>query len=417
VSASWLTLTTSALREPKTTVIAELARLLVDDGQRVLIAACTHTAVNTALAKVVEAGVADVLRVGARKRTSAELDAALRAADHDPDAHFSRELSSGAASLSQLRFRIESAPVVAATTNACASDRVFDVLHRQAGEGVAPFDVAIVDEASQLTEPMALAPINLARRFVLVGDDFQLPPVVTASDALTANLEPPAWEALREAGVAGLDRSLFERLRPHVPHVLLTVQYRMNEDVQRFPNQAFYHDRLRAAPTAAARRLPLSSDHLATLDDEMRRRLDPERASVWVATEGGSSRHVHEPEVAAVVETAVALAAGLAAGGALRDDAIGVVAPFRAQCHAIRTGLREALPAVHDRIEVDTVERFQGREKDAMLVSLVAREWSDFVMDRRRLNVTLTRARSKVIVFGPKELGRRMIESLASGEI
>ena len=75
------------------------------------------------------------------------------------------------------------------------------------------------------------------------------------------------------------------------------------------------------------------------------------------------------------------------------------------------------MPAVHDRIEVDTVERFQGREKDAMLVSLVAREWSDFVMDRRRLNVTLTRARSKVIVFGPKELGRRMIESLASGEI
>ena len=61
-------------------------------------------------------------------------------------------------------------------------------------------------------------------------------------------------------------------------------------------------------------------------------------------------------------------------------------------------------------IEVETADRFQGREKEAILISLVATDWSDFVMDSRRLNVTLTRARSKLIVFGARTVGRRMFE-------
>jgi DNA replication ATP-dependent helicase Dna2 len=117
-----------------------------------------------------------------------------------------------------------------------------------------------------------------------------------------------------------------------------------------------------------------------------------------------------------VVRTAVALVATWRAThpGDLPSDLLGIVSPFRAQCHAIRAALATELGEELAReIEVDTVDRFQGREKEAILVSLVARSWSDFVFDARRINVTLTRARTKVIVFGAKDLGRRMVETFA----
>jgi DNA replication ATP-dependent helicase Dna2 len=71
---------------------------------------------------------------------------------------------------------------------------------------------------------------------------------------------------------------------------------------------------------------------------------------------------------------------------------------------------RDIAPAWADVIEVDTADRFQGRQKEAIFLSLVRSEWSDFVMDSRRLNVAPTRARTKVIIFGHRDLGRRMLE-------
>ncbi len=87
---------------------------------------------------------------------------------------------------------------------------------------------------------------------------------------------------------------------------------------------------------------------------------------------------------------------------------MGVISPFRNQCYLLRSALAERLgESIASRIEVDTVERFQGREKEVMLVSLVVSTWSDFVMDDRRLNVAFTRARSKLVVFGPAQLWYR----------
>jgi DNA replication ATP-dependent helicase Dna2 len=102
-----------------------------------------------------------------------------------------------------------------------------------------------------------------------------------------------------------------------------------------------------------------------------------------------------------VVETVQALLTHSQAGPALAPET--ALSPF--QCHAIRVALSAALTAdVAAQIEVDTVERFQGRQKEVMLLSLVVSAWSDFVMDDRRLNVAFTRARSKLIVFGPAQL-------------
>ena len=387
----------------KTTVIAELVTRLVGEDKRVLLAACTHTAVNNVLTKVVQAGVSDVLRVGPQRRGSDELDRALIDAKRTPASHYSEALAHSTSSLEQLRDRLLSVRVVAATTNACVSSSVFSVIEQGGGDHA--FDVAIIDEASQLTEPLALAAINLATRFVLVGDDRQLPPVVTADDALSANAEPPDG-ALSESGIRGLDHSLFARLRPHVPHVMLTTQYRMSAAVQDFPNRAFYDGRLSAHEGVVARTMPLASG--ADLADDSA--LNPDRGFVWLESRPADTPRRNDHEVSLVVSTVAELLLSLGVEEPARS--IGVVSPYRAQCHAIRSALRAIDGAAG--VEVDTVERFQGREKEVMLVSLVTSDWSDFVMSPERLNVTLTRARSKVIVVGTAAVKRRFFESYAS---
>ncbi len=394
----------------KTTVIAELVARLVADGKRVLVAACTHTAVDTVLTRVVRSGVSEVLRVGGGRRPQRDLQRALHEAGRDPKMHMSRTLGQEAQSLEHLQQRLLSTPVFAATTNACASDACFQVL-ASGLDDPAPFDVVIIDEASQLTEPLALAAINRAKRFVLVGDDQQLPPVVTAPDATSA-IVGVAQGPLAGADIRGLDHSLFARLRPHVPHVLLRVQYRMNASIQHVPNLAFYDARLVADDHAASRSLYIDAPAFDALSPAMQAVIDPALPSVWVPTdEEGSRPRIHLDEADDIVKTIEALLTvcpAAASGGEL----IGVVAPYRAQCHAIRSGLREALgPERAAWVEVDTVERFQGREKEVVLVSLTSAAWSDFVMHPQRLNVTLTRARSKLIVFGSLSVRRRFSET------
>ena len=384
----------------KTTVIAELVAELIAADKRILLAACTHTAVNNVLARVVRAGVTDVLRVGSVRRSSDSLTQALLDAKRPLATHFSDELGRDASSLQTLGERLRSVRVVAATTNACVSSSVFSVIE-DGGEEPA-FDVAIIDEASQLTEPLALAAINLARRFVLVGDDKQLPPVVTADDALSHNVDPPAG-VLATSDLSGLDHSLFARLRPHVPHVMLTTQYRMSESVQAFPNQAFYGGRLNAWHGVRDRTMPAGSVGEAADNDP----LDPERGFVWIESQPAETPRRNDHEVAIVAETVGRLLASLDVGAP--GSAIGVVSPYRAQCHAIRSALRELDGGAA--VEVDTVERFQGRQKEVMLVSLVTSDWSDFVMSPERLNVTLTRARSKVIVIGSAAVRQRFFDS------
>jgi len=409
----------------KTTVIAEIVRQLVARGARVLLAAYTHTAVDTALARVLRCGVTDVLRVGSSARATAELRHAQSACGRDDARLFTDDLARDVETLDRLHHRLLQTRVFAATTHACVSSPVFEVIDRAMHPraitlGASPiFDVAIIDEASQITEPMTLAAINRARRFILVGDDKQLPPVVTCASATTEHIPvDDIPETIRAAGVGGLDRSLFERLHPFAPSMMLHVQHRMNAAIQRFPNGAFYGNALAPHPSVAERVLPLNPDFAAPLTAEELRRLDPQRSSVWVETHGPADGHVHAAEVREVADTVALLTRAYDAlpdPPCARDAWIGVVSPYRAQCRAIRAALRGCVePAWLPFVEVDTVDRFQGREKEAMLVSLVSREGSEFVLDARRLNVTMTRARTKLIVFGSPEVGRKMLELYAA---
>jgi len=324
----------------KTYTIARAIRALVAEGNRVLLSAFTNRAVDNALEALRDQGFDDVLRVGTETGVRGDMQDVRLVQRGDPNAKAAE---------------LRDAPVVAATTAACGS-RVMRECE---------FDVALVDEASQLTEPGTHAAINLADRFVLVGDHEQLPPVVRAENDLTT--------------------SLFQRLIETYPDasVMLDRQYRMSQRIQAFASAEFYDGALRpATPEVAGQTLRDLGVDPVDLPDGLAGGVafvDPD------GTRDGN-RNVREAErVAEVVD------AYLAAG--VDPDAIGVIAPFRAQVAEI--GRRTP-------VTVDTVDRFQGSSKEVIVVSLVATGDLDgpIFEDHRRMNVALTRAKKQLTLVG-----------------
>lgn len=245
--------------------------------------------------------------------------------------------------------------------------------------GARRFDLAVIDEACQSSEPGCWIPLARAERAVLAGDHCQLPPTVISDDA-------------RRQGFAV---SMFERLAAVHPAALkrLEVQYRMHESIMGFSSLEFYDAALVAHESVAAHELqqlpgvqpvPLTAQVLAFVDtagggyDE---EMEPD---------GQSRFNRHEADwivrqVNALVEAGVA------------PEAIGVITPYAAQARLLRERL--ALSA----LEIDTVDGFQGREKEAILISLVRsndRGEIGFLSDVRRMNVAMTRARRKLMVIG-----------------
>ncbi|PSQ40213.1 AAA family ATPase [Halobacteriales archaeon QS_9_68_42] len=335
----------------KTYTLARTVRALVADGQRVLLSAFTNRAVDNAIEALEEQGFTDVLRWGSESGVREDMQAYRMERAGDPDDR--------AATL-------EGASVVAATTAACGS---------RALKGQS-FDVAVVDEAGQLTEPGTFLATNLADRFVLVGDHQQLPPVVRLANESDDG--------------ADLQRSLFERLIGEYPEagVILDRQYRMNQRVQYFSSREFYDGQLRpASGEVAAQRLgDLSGVDVGDLPPDLRDAVsfvDPGGA------DEGNSNPVEADRVAEVV------AAFREAGVAAVD--IGVIAPFRAQVAEISRRLPD--------VAVDTVDRFQGSAKEVIVVSFVATGELDSPIfeDYRRVNVALTRAKKALVLVGDAE--------------
>nr|WP_305882857.1 AAA domain-containing protein [Halobellus rarus] len=341
----------------KTYTIAQIVNALVDRGERVLLSAFTNRAVDNALEAIREQGVDDVARVGTENGVREDMLDVRLERDGDPN---------------ERAAALRNASVVAATTATCGSR----VMREDS------FDVALVDEASQLTEPSTVAAVELADRFVLVGDHEQLPPVVRAGEAQSASESASGGEPRAEND---LGTSLFERLIETYPDasVLLDRQYRMSQRIQAFSSREFYDGALRPANGAvAAQRLSDLGVDEAALPPELR---DP---VAFVDPDGervGNTNPTEADRVAEIVDAYVA-------AGVDPDD-IGVIAPFRAQVAEI--GRRTD-------VTVDTVDRFQGSAKEAIVVSFVAAGALDgpIFEDYRRINVALTRAKKALALVG-----------------
>jgi ATP-dependent RNA/DNA helicase IGHMBP2 len=390
----------------KTTTLAELVRQAVARGETVLVCAPSNLAVDNLLERLIDGGL-NAIRLGhparvlpavlshtldavverhpavrsARKLVK-EASALFRQADRytraKPEPGAKQAMRREARNLMSDAFHIENqivATVIREANVICSTltgldgnllrDRVFDLL--------------VIDEAGQGIEPAAWIGLLRCRRVVLAGDHCQLPPTV---------LSP---EAARE----GLAASLLERVAAMQPEIarLLTVQYRMHESIMNFSSSEFYGCELTADESVRTHRLcelpgvatnPMTECSIAFMDTAGAG-YDEE------SEEDGESRR--NPQEA----TFLARKVRELLGSGVRPDDIAVISPYAGQVRL----LRDRLPYVS--LEIDTVDGFQGREKEAVFISLVRSNPAGdigFLADVRRMNVAMTRARRSLYVIG-----------------
>ncbi len=334
----------------KTRMLAEVLRLLVRAGCKIVLSAFTHRAVDNVLLALRRLDPTLLLfKVG---NSGGGIDELRAARVRLCPAHRLELPSAQGAVVAGTPFALERMPPKVG------------------------FHYAVFDEAGQLPIPHAIAGMLLARRWVFVGDHRQLPPVVTG------NHEDPL-----------ATRSVFEHLHQRFGSAMLDRSYRMNDGVCRVIGATFYDGRLHSAESAAPRRMAFAAG--GTFDAI----LDPALAVVVARIDHlqpGNRSH-EEAELCAdlVAETVQRH------GTSPRE--ICVIAPFRAQVRLLRTAIERRGIDVGELI-VDTVERVQGQEREVVFVSLACGDPS--TLDRRstfffspnRLNVALSRARTKAVL-------------------
>jgi len=337
----------------KTLMLAHLARLLVAEGRRVFVTALTHRAIHNALNKIPRVDDAiPVCKIG-EGRHAGDLDVP----------NYER--------FDQSRFGENSGGyVIGATPFALQSRRLSGV----------EFDVVLFDEASQITLPLAIMGMLAGSKYIFIGDENQLPPVTVFS----ASEDRPA--------------SIFRYLSGRGHETMLDVTYRLNDVLTKWPSRTFYRNELRPSEEAASRRLNLSRE--VTRWDRV---LDPDSPAVFLDLCHQNTTVRSRIEADVVMELILSLL--------MRDVApeeIGVVVPYRAQSRLIRSLIRRNLldSDLASRLVVDTVERMQGQEREVVIVSFAtasakfAAQVADFLFQPQRLNVAVTRPRTKLILVG-----------------
>ncbi len=245
------------------------------------------------------------------------------------------------------------------------------------------FDAVFIDEGSQALEPACWIPIMRAAKVVFAGDHHQLPPTIKN----------------HEAARGGLAETLFQKSikRNSETACLLEIQYRMNEPIMAFSNQVFYQNRLQADTSVKDHRLTEQDQPLLFIDTagaNFNEQVNPESGSIsnleearfliWFLQEflENSSESLH-----------------------LEEFSAGIIAPYREQVILLNELLKNSAieEELKKRITVDTVDAFQGREKEMILISLVrsnAKSEIGFLKEIRRTNVAMTRARKKLVMTG-----------------
>ncbi|XP_046886141.1 DNA replication ATP-dependent helicase/nuclease DNA2 [Hypomesus transpacificus] len=363
----------------KTTTICTLVRILYACGFSVLLTSYTHSAVDNILLKLRRFKVG-FLRLGRSQKVHPDILAYTEERGRADGIHTLPELE-----------QFYNKELVVATTCMGVKHPIFT--RRR-------FDFCIVDEASQICQPVCLGPLFYAERFVLVGDHQQLPPIVQN----------------QEARSLGMDESLFKRLEHHKEAVVqLTVQYRMNSKIMSLSNTLMYEGRLECGSERTASGL-LALPHLETVQSELELCLTRPEDLAWIqaallpnnpvcfldttlvpAGETVEQGGVINQTEAVLVHRLLSLV--LKAG--CRASDIGVIAPYRQQLKTI-SGL--LVGSEFKGVEVNTVDKYQGRDKSLIIVSFVRSHpdgnLGELLKDWRRLNVAVTRAKHKLLMLG-----------------
>ena len=280
------------------------------------------------------------------------------------------------------------------------------------------FGTLFIDEAAQALEAACWIPMRRASRVILAGDHCQLPPTVKSIAALRA----------------GLGKTLMERIAENKPEVvtLLKIQYRMNEDIMRFSSDWFYGGQVESAPQIKYRSI-LDYDHpitwIDTSDEENQMTIEGEDApedsastssSVSAANQnsdlnfkeqfvGESYGRINKAEAELTLLTLAEYFTKIGKQRVLGDSIdVGIISPYRAQVQYLKKLIKkyEFFKPYRRLISVNTVDGFQGQERDVILISLVRSNDEGqigFLKDLRRMNVAMTRARMKLIILGNKD--------------
>ncbi|XP_051883395.1 DNA replication ATP-dependent helicase/nuclease DNA2 [Pristis pectinata] len=358
----------------KTTTICTLVRILYACGFSVLLTSYTHSAVDNILLKLVRFKVG-FLRLGQKQKIHSDIQKLT-----DEDICKRKSIRS----LTELEGLYKSELVVATTC--------MGMKHPLFGQR--RFDFCIVDEASQINQLICLGPLFAADRFVLVGDHQQLPPVIQSS----------------HARALGMDESLFKRLEKNSDALVqLNVQYRMNRTIMSLSNTLMYEGKLVCGSeqvATATLKLPkwcelaLDTQHASWLKDA----LEPDNPVCFLNTEQVPAPETEEQcGVSNVTEAELVyclIMVLLKAG--CKPCNIGIIAPYRQQLKTVSAMLMR--DKAFSAIEVNTVDKYQGRDKSVIILSFVRSnsegKLGELLKDWRRLNVALTRAKHKLVMLG-----------------
>ncbi len=393
----------------KTTVLVEIIAQAVKKGQQIFICAPSNAACDHLLKKVTDIGI-DALRLGHPARIQESLrrfTMGHKAANHalaetlqflnqelhllnkrlmrSEDRHGSYdprtkelyfERKNRRKEISQIKKQIErtilkDADVYIGTLTGVLN---YSMIEKD-------FDLVVIDEATQAIEPLCWIPMLKTKKVVLAGDPKQLPATVLST----------------EAAEQGLDISLFERLQKLLDDdhkIMLTTQYRMNQLIMQFPSQQFYDNHLVADPlieNLCLKNLPgiITDNELTNTPFEF---IDTAGKGYQEEIELGSESRFNTEEVQIILH----LVKSLRDAGVKSDD-IAVISPYGAQARRIKLHLKP------EGIEVKTVDGFQGREKEVILLTCVRSNLQGelgFLSDLRRINVAITRAKKKLIIVG-----------------
>ena len=396
----------------KTTTLVEAIRETLMRESQVLVCAQSNMAVDWISEKLVDRGI-NVLRIGNPTRVNDKMLSftyerrfeahpdypqlwALRKAIRDLRSHrkrgdekYHQKMESLKSRATELEIRINnelfSEARVIASTLVGSANRLLD------GQ---KFGTLFIDEAAQALEAACWIPMRRVSRVILAGDHCQLPPTVKSIAALKA----------------GLGKTLMERIVEQHPEAvtLLKIQYRMNDDIMRFSSDYFYDGQVESAPEVKFRSI-LDLDTPITWIDTSLFDLPADSDVTFKEQFVGESFGRVNPAEAEVTLLALQNYFSRIGKQRLLDERIdvGIISPYRAQVQLLRRLLmkREYFKPFRRLISVNTVDGFQGQERDVIVISLVRSNDEGqigFLRDLRRMNVAITRARMKLIILGDR---------------